>query len=96
MTMAELFFVYLSPIIAITYVITRSELVRPLRERIGKHRKKLAYLISCSICCSMWVGMVVGTPVLGLLPGWIRSMVLCGCAGLSTFYIFEHFKKKEK
>ena len=96
MTFAELFFVYISPIIAITYVVTRSELFRPLREKIGARRKKLGYLAQCAVCFSMWAGFIVGSPLLGLLPGWLRSIALCGCAGLSTFYILEHFKKQKE
>lgn len=54
------------------------EIFRPVRERLSKIHPKVAYLLNCGICTSVWVGAGVGGtwsldwPLRGLV--WILAL----------------------
>lgn len=70
----------------ITYIITESVLVAPLREWLA-HKfgpgYKLAYLVGCAICVGTWVGLVEGLLISrrsGPAHQWITDALLSGFA----------------
>jgi hypothetical protein len=42
----------------IVRLVTQDEITRPLREKIGRKDPRLAYLVGCKSCSSVWAGLL--------------------------------------
>lgn len=104
----KIFLTHIFPIIAITYVIVYSSLLRPLRDRLPQPGSTdgnpflifISNLVDCSICTAFWVGIFVS--LINAIPvNWNETLrtISCifqwGCAGISIFFVLEIFKREE-
>ncbi len=69
----------------LTYLLLKAEILRPLRERLGKKRPKLQYLLQCPVCLGVWAAVVV------LL---VPSLISLGLAVAGVGHAVYEFKEK--
>ena len=86
---------WISPIIAIVYVLGYSALFEPLR-KWKRLPRMLATFLDCPMCIGFWAGVFVG--FMNYLPvewpvGW-QFAIIGGCLGIALEYILELIWRK--
>lgn len=63
----------------LTELVTADEVTRPVREWVAKRRpgSKIAYLIGCPACVSVWAGFAVA-----VLPEWMCTALASSAASI--------------
>lgn len=86
---------WVSPIVAIVYVIGYSLLFDPIR-KWKKWPALVSAFLDCPMCIGFWAGIFVGLvnwlPV--GWPEWTVYVVLGGCLGVSLEYVLELMWRK--
>jgi hypothetical protein len=86
---------WLSPIIAIVYVVGYSLLFEPIR-KWKRLPTIIAAFLDCPMCIGFWAGVFVGAmnylPV--PWPAWLSHLAIGGCLGIALEYILELMWRK--
>jgi hypothetical protein len=90
MTAIDLVMWWLSPILAIVYVIGYSLIFEPIR-KFKKWPAIITAMLDCPMCIGFWAGVFVGLvnwlPI--AWPGWLQHAALGGCLAIAAEYILE-------
>ena len=90
MTAIDFVMWWLSPIIAIVYVIGYSLLFEPVR-KFKRWPTLITALLDCPMCIGFWAGLFVGfmnwLPV--GWPKWLESVAHGGCLAIAVEYLLE-------
>jgi hypothetical protein len=95
MDAVDLILRWLSPILAIVYVLGYSLIFDPVRKwkRLPKFFRDL---LGCPMCIGWWAGVAVGlvnwAPI--VWPPWLRDAALGGCLAVSAEYLLELFARE--
>ena len=79
-------------IAGIVYIITRSSLFKPIREYITTKNEVVGEIISCPLCCGVYVGAVFF-----FIPEYFKSFLsypfIGSLASFAVYLILERLKK---
>ena len=77
------FILFLFGSVGITIILTKGDILEPLREGVSRLSEKLGYLVSCPMCSGFWIGLVSG-----YFSGY-NAVFSAGIVSLASWFIYS-------